>query len=295
MFDPNYVANLAHSITASAAAEQRLTNQLSSGLRVSTLSDDPVAASSNVLLSNSIARLDSFVQSSASVQSRLQVTDGALGEVVSQITSALSTAVSASNGTHNPTNLAAIASKISDIRDNVVALANTSYLGAYVFAGSQGTTRPFALDPTTGAPTYSGDSATQSLETPDGQRVPTNLPGSAIFTAPTNNLLSTLNDLVAHLRDGTTSALPGDTAALSAALSNVTTQRSTIGTSLARLNLTSSYARTQQTTILARQSDLLSADPAQVASDLKTAEVQHQALLGVEAALDKNNLFDYIR
>jgi len=45
----------------------------------------------------------------------------------------------------------------------------------------------------------------------------------------------------------------------------------------------------------ARQSDLLSADPAAVASELKTAEVQHQALLSIESALSQVNLFSYLK
>ncbi len=75
----------------------------------------------------------------------------------------------------------------------------------------------------------------------------------------------------------------------------MSTQRSTIGSSLSRLTVTSGYAQTQGAQIEARQSDLLSASPASVASDLKTAEVQHQALLSVEAALSQTNLFSYLK
>ena len=295
--DPNYVNNLAAAIGTSAAREQRFTDELSSGLRVSTLSDDPVAASANVGLNQSLSRLDSFVHSASGVQSRLQVMDGALGEVVSQVTSALSLAVSAGNGTLSADNLGAIAKQLSDIRDSVVSLANTSYQGSYVFAGSQGGTKPYTLDSTTtpASAVYSGDTIIQSIETPDGQSVQTNVAGSAIFSASGADLLGTLNKLVADVQSGTNTSTAADTAALSDALANVSTQRSTIGSSLSRLIVTSGYAQTQHAQIEARQSDLLSAAPAQVASDLKTAEVQHQALLSVESALSQQNLFSYLK
>ncbi len=291
--DPNYINNLSAAIGTSAAREQRLTDELSSGLRVGTLSDDPVAASANVQLNASLARLDSFVQSSTGAQSQLQVTDSALGEVVSQVTSALSLAVSAGNGTLSPANRSAIARQLSDLRDSVVSLANTSYQGTYVFAGSQGNTRPFSV--TAGTTTYSGDTIAQTIETPDGQSVQTNVPGSAIFTAPGADLLGTLNKLVADVTTGTPADIASDTSNLSAALANVSTQRSTIGSSLSRLTVTSGYAQSQQAQVEARQSSLLSAAPEQVASDLKTAEVQHQALLSVEAALSQQNLFSYLK
>lgn len=295
--DPNYVNKLSYAVNTSAAREQQLTNELSSGIRVSTLSDDSVAVSTNVTLNRSLARLDTFVRSSSSEQSQLQASDTALGQVVSHITSALTLAVSASNGVLNASNRAAIGQQLSDIRDSVVALANTSYQGNYVFAGSQGGTVPFTLDQTTNPPvaTYHGDLATQKIITPDGQAVQTNVPGSAIFTATGSDLLGTLNKLVADVQGGSEADISADSSALTAALGTVTTQRSTIGSSLSRLQVTSGYAQTQQAQIEARQSDLLSASPASVATDLKTAEVQHQALLSVEAALSQINLFSYLK
>jgi flagellar hook-associated protein 3 FlgL len=295
--DPNYVVKLAQAIGTSSAREQKLTNELSSGLRVASLSDDPVAASTNVALTSSLAHIDSFVQSSNREQSMLQVTDSALGDVVSQVTSALSLAVKATNGTLSSANLSAIGEQLAGLRDNVVSLANTSYLGTYVFAGSQGNTKPFNLDSTTTPATasYNGDTLTQRIETPDGQKVQTNVPGSDVFMAKGSDLLGALNKLVADVTAGSTGSLDADTATLTSALAAVSTQRGTIGSSLNRLLATTGYAQTQSTMLQARQSGLLSAEPASVASDLKTAEVQHQALLSVESALSQVNLFSYLK
>jgi len=295
--DPNYVVKLAQAIGASSAREQRLTLEMSSGLRVASLSDDPVAASTNVALSSSMARIDSYVQSSNREQSLLQVTDSALGEVVSQVTAALSLGVRATSGSLSSANLAAIGKQLSDLRDSVVSLANTSYQGIYVFAGSQGNTRPFTLDSTTipATASYAGDTVTQKIETPDGQKVQTNVPGSDIFMARGADLLGALNKLVADVNAASTGGLSADTAALTASLATVSTQRGTIGSSLNRLISTTGYAQTQSTMLQARQSDLLSADPAAVASELKTAEVQHQALLSIESALSQVNLFSYLK
>lgn len=295
--DPNYVTKLASAIGASSAREQVLTNQLSSGLRVATLSDDPVAASSNVLLMSSMARIDAFTQSANRDQSLLQVSDSALGEVVNQVTSALTLAVSAGNSTMSAANLSAVGRQLADIRDNVLSLANTSYQGTYVFAGSQGKTQPFKLDTSTSPATasYAGDNATQSLETPDGQKVQVSVPGSGVFMASGADLMGALNRLAADVSGGVTANVKADTDALTQALANVSQQRSTIGSAMSRLTVTTGYEATQKTMLQARQSDMLSADPAAVATQLKTAEVQHQALLGVESALSQTNLFSYLK
>ena len=296
-FDPNYNSVLTQSLSSSSAAEQRLTSELSSGLRVSKLSDDSVAATSKVLLTQSISRSDAFVSSAGTDESLLQVTDSALGEVVSQVTSAIGLAVSAGNGTLSGANLSAIQKQVSDIRDTVLGLANTSYIGRYVFSGSAGNTKPFDVDSSTipATATYSGDAVTRTAVNPDGQQIALNVAGDAVFTAGSGNLLGALNQLVSDLGSGDSSAIASDSSALTAALGQVSGQRSVIGSSLSRLEAASSYAGSQETLLKARQSTLLSADPAQVATDLQTAEVQHQALLSVVASTGKQNLFDYLK
>jgi flagellar hook-associated protein 3 FlgL len=296
-FDPNYVSNLSQAVSASSATEQKLTGQLSSGLRVSTLSDDPVAVAQNVLLSSAISRDDAFTQSSTREQSLLQVTDSTLGEVVSNVTSAISLAVKAGDGTLNASNLSAVAAQVSDIRDQVVQLANSTYLGQYLFSGSKGNTAPFTIDSTVDpeTATYQGDSITQSIETPDGQKIQVNLSGSDIFSATGADLLGTFNQLVSDLKSGDTSNVATDTAALTNALGTVTTKRANLGGSLQQLTSISSYTASDQTQLKAQQSALLSADPATIATNLQTSEVQHEALLNVIAGLAKTNLFDYLQ
>jgi len=143
--DPNYAANLTASLNQSTSQEDTLTSELSSGLRVATLSDDPVAVAQATLMGSTIAADDTFIQTASSESSLLQVTDSTLGEVVTQITSALSLAVSGNDGTLNASNLATIATQLGGIRDQVLSLANTSYQGQYLFSGSQGSVKPFAL------------------------------------------------------------------------------------------------------------------------------------------------------
>lgn len=301
--DPNYVRGLAAAISQSNGTTQQLTTELSSGLRVTQLSDDAVAAAQNVGLSSVIGRLDTFVQTATADQSRLQVADNALGQVVTHVTSALSLAVSAGNGTLSATDFAAVKAQVTSIRDSVVALANTSYQGQFVFAGSQGSTTPFtvnsSVNPATA--TYNGDSVTQKQQTPDGQLVAMNVPGSNVFTSANGNLLVTLNQLISDLGaaangTGTTATIQADSTALSQSLGVVSFQRATLDSGLSRLITATAYSSAQETVYKAQQSNLLAADPVSVATDLKTAEVQRQALLGVTSALEgAKSLFDYLR
>src|SRR5438270_8984597 len=115
--NPFYISNLAVSLNQTQAGEQELTAELASGVRVNTISDDPMAAGQNVLLLNQIQRDDSFSQTSSMVQGQLQVADSALGGVVSQLTQAISLATRGNNGTLNSGDLKSISNQLAVIRD----------------------------------------------------------------------------------------------------------------------------------------------------------------------------------
>src|SRR5580658_10727613 len=114
--DPFYVINLAGSLDQTQAAEQQLTQEIASGVRVNSLSEGPAAAGEDVLLLNQINRDDSFTQTANLVQGQLQVADSALGSVVSQLTQAISLATSANNGSRNSSQLLSISNQLSGIR-----------------------------------------------------------------------------------------------------------------------------------------------------------------------------------
>jgi flagellar hook-associated protein 3 FlgL len=296
--DPNYISNLSAALNQSTGQENTLTSELSSGLRVASLSDGPVAVAQSTLLGSSIAKDDTFVQTASNESSRMQVTDSTLGEVVTQITSALSTAVSGNNGTLNASDLASVAQTLSGIRDQVLSLANTSYQGQYLFGGSQGSAPPFTLDNSTTPATaiYNGDANVQYIATPSGQQIQVNLPGSAVFGAAGSGVLGALNQLISDFSSGaTTASLTTDTGALTTALGQLSSQRSTLDSALSRLQATSTYAQTEESQLKVAQSNLVSADPAAVATQLSQAEVQHQALLSVMNALGSSNLFSLMK
>lgn len=296
--DPNYVSHLAVAVNQSSLAESNLTTQLSSGLRVTSLQVDPGAAASSAVLGSAIAKDASYVQAAAGKQSVLQATDSTLGAVVTQLTTAVSLAVQGANGTLDASNLSSIAQQLTGIRDQVLALANSSYLGVHLFGGSQGSVVPFTIDtsamPATVA--YVGDNAVQSTETPTGQKIQVSLPGAAIFGDGNGGVFAALNQLIAKFSGGASGAgAVTDTSALTDALSHVSSQRSVLNSSLARIKDTSSYFANDQSQLTAQQTSLVAVDLTTVATQLKSAETQHQALLSVMAALGSSNLFNYMK
>ena len=296
--DPHYVSGLVVSLNSSTLSEQQLTSELSSGLRVSSLSDDPVAAGQSSLLNSSISQDDTFVQTASTTQSLMQVADSTLSSVVTQLTSALSLSVSGNSGTASASDLTSLSQQLSSVRDQVVSLANTSYQGVYIFAGSKGSVRPFTIDTSTSpaTTTYSGDSQASNVTTENGQLLQTTLAGSAVFMAPGADVMTALNNLVADFASGTVSSTSStDIGILQTALGNVSQQQTVLGSSLDRLESASTYAQIDATNRTAEVSSLVSANPATVATQLSSAETQNQALMSVIATVEKQSLFSYLQ
>jgi flagellar hook-associated protein 3 FlgL len=296
--DPHYVSGLVVSLNSSTLSEQQLTSELSSGLRVSSLSDDPVAAGQSSLLNSSISQDDTFVQTASTTQSLMQVADSTLSSVVTQLTSALSLSVSGNSGTASASDLTSLSQQLSSVRDQVVSLANTSYQGVYIFAGSKGSVRPFTVDTSTSpaTTTYSGDSQASNVTTENGQLLQTTLAGSAVFMAPGADVMTALNNLVADFASGTVSSTAStDIGVLQTALGNVSQQQTVLGSSLDRLESASTYAQIDATNRTAEVSSLVSANPATVATQLSSAETQNQALMSVIATVEKQSLFSYLQ
>jgi flagellar hook-associated protein 3 FlgL len=297
--DPTYLSSLTGALNQSSSMINNLTSELSSGLSIQSLEDNPVNVAQSTLLAGQIEQADTFVQSASGVGSMMQVADSTLGDVVSQINKALSLAVEGNNGTQNASNNASVSQSLSGILSEVVSLANTSYQGQYLFSGSQGSVRPFTLNMAATPPTatYAGDNNVQTIEVPGGQKLQINLPGSSVFGSGTTGIVGALSQLIGDISSGaSTASITTDTAALTTALGQLSDQRQTLDSSLSRLNSASTFTQTAESQLIVAQGTLVSANPEEVATQLSSAETQHQALLSVISNLgNQEDLFQLMR
>ena len=292
--DPFYVTNLVGSLDQAQANEQQLTSELSSGVSITSLSQNPVGAGENVLLLNQIQQDDSFTQSASLVTGQLQVADSALGSVVTQLTAAISLATSANNGTMNASDVKSVGNQISGILDEVTSLANTSYQGQYIFAGGQTSTAPFATSTATSpaVTAYNGDERCElsgvAQRTEDSVECAgrSDLPGRG-----SNSVFGALNSLIADYSSGTvnTTQAVSDTAALGTALNYVSQQRVTIDNSMSQLTAASDAVTNVQTQLTMAQTNLMQADIPTISTQLSLAETQQTALEDVIAQLNSTS------
>jgi flagellar hook-associated protein 3 len=117
--------------------------QLSTGLKVNKPSDDPAAEADYVTSLAESANVDQYTSNVTTVSSQVQSADSAISSVSTSLNSAITLATEGATETNSDANREAMATQAEGILQDVVADANSSYLGSYLFAGSITNTRPF--------------------------------------------------------------------------------------------------------------------------------------------------------
>jgi flagellar hook-associated protein 3 FlgL len=295
--DPYFIQNSLASLDQVQYSTQQLTQELSSGVAVTSLASNPVAAAQDYIVGNEINVDATFTQTATTTEGLMQVTDTTMSSLVTQLQSAITVAMEGNNGTLNTSNEQSVAQQLEGIRSTILGLANTSYQGVSIFAGSQATATAFTLDTSTSPATvtYNGDQEVLSITTPSGGSLQTAIPGDQIFgggTGTSANVLGVLNNLINDFSTGASGV--ADTSALSASFNQVTGIQAAFDSSLQQLQSVSSYTQTQQVQLQQAQTNLVGANYAQVATSLSTNEVQQNAIMSVMATMDKNDLFDYL-
>jgi flagellar hook-associated protein 3 FlgL len=270
--------------------------EISSGQSVNMPSDNPANAAALVQNADQTSQADQFLRSIGSVQGELQNADSTLNSVITALQQAASLGVEGANGTVNSADQQALAVQIQGIQSQLVNLANLSYQGNYVFAGTATQTAPYVLDSSSpSGVTYAGNSGVNSITVGNGYSVQANLPGSQLFSSSGNDMFQAIQDLITGLQSGNTTQISAAVGEVTDASNYIDEQRVFYGNTVSELNSQQTYLN-GETTQLAQQADTLGeADLPSVISNLESSEVSRQATLESMSATLQNNLFSYLR
>ena len=291
--DPNPLPDLLAAIQQSEQNLNTATQQVASGRRVNQLSDDPAASASIVLNHNQASQDDQFLQNAATLQPQLQVADSSLSDVVTALTRALSLGTEGANGTLNTGDRLAIAQEVQGIQTQLVSLANTSYQGAYLFAGTAVGTQPFTLNTTTGVVTYNGNTNLTSVEISNGNSIQTKVPGSQLFLNAAGSVFTAVQDLNTALQSNTN--IGAAVTEVQNALTTLSTQRVFYGNALNQLSSSEDFLNQDKLNLSTQANSLIGADLATASSNLVQAQTDEQATLNATGrVLSLPNLLTYL-
>ncbi|WP_213159413.1 flagellar hook-associated protein FlgL, partial [Pseudomonas carnis] len=144
--------------------------QASSGVRVQTAADDPVAAARLLLLQQQKDMLGQFNGNITSLKNSLTNEESVLGAINEALQAASTLAIEA-GGSRSDADRKSIAGQIGALEDQVLGLLNSKdSSGNYLFSGSKTSTPPYSRN-SDGTYTYQGDETPLSLQVSDSLRV----------------------------------------------------------------------------------------------------------------------------
>lgn len=266
-----------------------LENQLVTGKRIDSVSDDP--ALGGTLLDSQVQR-EKLVQQNTNSTLVNNIAQGgvdALGNISDNIDLALKVADSAQSSGSTTS-----AKEIDNILNAVLASANEKYGDDYLFAGSASgsSTAPFSYDSTSGSYVYNGSGEGRQIQVSDGVNV-------SPFTSDASNkaILSTLNSLLSlksAIASGDETAISSATDTLETAKDSVTDASATLGNTQARLELINSRNSARYTNLDDADDSATKSDENEVTVKLLAAQNAYSAALQGSSMLLQKSILDYL-
>jgi len=154
--------------------------QVSTGRRILTPADDPVAAARALEVSQASSANAQYAVNRNSAKSSLGLEESTLQSLTNLIHDVRTATVGAGNPVLSNNDRAAIAAELRSRLDQLTGLANsTDGTGQYLFSGYQGNVKPFALT-ATGA-LYSGDQGQRLVQASAARQIGISDSGGSIF------------------------------------------------------------------------------------------------------------------
>ena len=292
--NPDLVPELLTAVMQSQQNMATATDQLSSGKKVNQLSDNPAAVAALVVNHNQASQDDQYLTNLNDLQSKFQVADSTMSNVVTVLTRAISLGTEGATGTLSDSDRQAIAQEVQGLLGQMVGLANTTYQGTYIFAGTAVTTQPFAQDPATLAVAYNGNSNTTSVQLTNGTSINSGVPGDQLFENASGSVFGALQDLYNSLTTNT--GIPAAVTEVQDALNTVSEQRVFYGNALNQISMSENFLNQDTVNLRSQENNLVGVDAATAASNLAQAQTVYQSQLAATArVLNLPNLLSFLQ
>lgn len=269
---------------------QSIQEQLSSGKQVSRPSDAPVKTVDSLAFRAEINRTQQFTRNAEDGLGWLGLADSTVSTISERLIRVRELLLRGLSGASSTTDRAALAAEVEQIRDNVVNLANTTYLNRPLFAGTADVGAAYdALG------VFQGDTGSIDRSVAPGVTVRVNLTGPELFETGGTDLFTNLTDIANDLRTNPANLSAVDLPEFNALVDNLHNRLGEVG---ARFNRVEAVRRRSDEQLLVLRRSLSEAEDIDLAStivDLQLQEVSYQAALGATARVITPSLVDFLR
>jgi flagellar hook-associated protein 3 FlgL len=283
-------------LSAIDAAANEMTaarQQVATGKRLSSVSDDPLAAQQAIGEHATLGAIDAYSQTRDSAAARLAATDSALNGIIDKISSAVVAATSARSSTVDPAARAAASAEVRGLQQSLLNDFNTTFNGSYIFSGTQAGTAAFAN--IGGVWTYQGDSAAVQLEVERNRLISVSFDGQSIAQGTdASDVFTTLQNLANAIDAGDTAGIASGIDALNNAFDRANRALGRLGADERTVDDAAQHLSALRTAADSRRSHLEDANMAEAITRMTTAENAYKAALSAVSTAERESLLDYL-
>lgn len=268
--------------------------RVATGRRFQTASEDPAGTAVAIGERATLSTVGTYERTGSGARSRLAVADAVLGDMVNQLTTAKTTAAGARNSARTPEQLAVYAAEIRGVAEALYSNINSKFGSTYLFAGTAAT-QPYTRAGS-GYSAYSGNGTTMAVDIANGRSVQVTFDGSDVLAvSASENIFQALESLAVAIQGADTAGIAAGMAAIDTVFSSVVTTQTQVGVGQRTLEEVGAQLTAARLGGRQRLSQVEDVNMAEAISDLRQAEVAHEATLGAFATLARVTLLDYLK
>lgn len=275
-----------------------LQEELATGQKVNSPSDDPLAARRAVSIQTQIGINEQYLTNISTASPQLTESSSSIQTVISILQRVNELTIEGANGTLSQTQLDQIAVEVDQLLENVLTEANHETNGRYIFAGTRTLSTPFvATRDANGritAVTYNGNDETIEIQAAGGALVQINESGVRAFQS-NQDVFQLLIDIRDNLYSGDQAALQGQRLAeLKTGLEQMLASLAKLGAIENRLDRMTINLEDNVTELQDTLSDNVDADYAETVLNLNAQTNAYTAALNATARVIQPSLLDFI-
>jgi len=271
-----------------------LEQQLSSGKQINKPSDDPVGTDQAMRFRTDISRNTQYQRNAQDGLSWLGTADNALQSGVSILQRLQTLTTQAANtGSGNSTSRAAIATEVASLKQQMMSVANTTYLGRPIFGGTTPNDTAYIQD-ANGVVSYQGDSGAVMRTVADNTQVQVNISNTAAFGAAGSDVFSMFDQIGSDLQSNQGN-LSNDLSSISDALGRMTSAQATEGAAYNRITALNTSSTNLVTNLTSNLSSVEDVDTAKAITDFTMQQASYQASLSAMSQVLQLSLTAFLK
>ena len=274
-----------------------LQEQLATGLKVNSPSDDATATGQAISARTAIAKQEQYLANMSAVGPQLSESESVLDTVIDVMQRAYELTTEGANGTFSQTQLDEIATEINQLLETVVSEGNHITDNRYIFAGTRTLQAPFEAtrdaDGNITAVAYVGNDESIEVAIGDNVSLVVNETGYDAFQS-TQDIFQLLIDIRDDLSTGDQGSLSEvRLAEIDTAIDQLLMSLTRVGTIESRIESTTASAEDSIIRLKEVLSDAIDADYAETVVNLNVQSNAYQAALDAASRVIQPSLLDY--